>query len=178
MPCSINKSHKSHMSPSFPSNLRSYWLTSLTYHLHRLHHSGQATFIHIEDSIGCEVVPTDSLRISLEEDFNVYTVKGHCSGNRHPLRSLQCKVWMTRHVRVIPITRSLTMCKPDIWNIPTATSLRIPQHKLPELWYRKAIKHLSNSNCIFFDVFLLLVSKHPVDIFLHRDKRPPITHLL
>ena len=69
MPCSINNPHKSHMTASLPSNLRSNRTTSLANNLTWLHHSGQATLIQIENSGWHEIVSLDSFNVSLEEDF-------------------------------------------------------------------------------------------------------------
>ena len=81
LPCSINKADESHMAPSFTSNLGGNRSSTLANNLHWLHHSGQATLIQVVDSIGSEIVQSNSISISVEENFNVRAVKGHCSGN-------------------------------------------------------------------------------------------------
>ena len=81
LPSSINKADESHMTPSFPSDLRGNRLSTLANNLHRLHHSGQATLIHVVDSVGCELIHLHSFRINAEEGFNVCTIESYGSGN-------------------------------------------------------------------------------------------------
>ena len=80
MPCSINNADKSHMTPPFLSNPRGNRTTPLTNNFQRLHHSGQATLIQIEDSVRRETVPNDSIRVSIEELSDVHTVECFRSG--------------------------------------------------------------------------------------------------
>ena len=178
MSCSIYNANESHMASSFPSYLRSNRLTPLTNNFHGFHHCGQATLIQVENSVRREIVPSDSIRVSLEEFSDVYTVECFRSCNRHAFRTFQRQLWMTIHVRFVPIKHSHTVPHPFIRNSSAAANFSILQHQLPEGNSRQPIKHPRNLDCVLLDEDFLSIREHPLRILLHGDECHPITLLL